>query len=240
MPRVVQLADFRPSPRHDGQPWTSVRVEQADNPTEDWEEVSESELEPTDSDASRPALRSVTAQGDKPWRRLVFLRDEEEDAPQPFVFAEGAPFLPLVSAVSPILFARTYSGAEPDPDEPMKVLAGGEVQGEFSDTTRPTADEVEEKYIPQSARDVALELGTVPGELLEDARRVSALRAATEIERAKAPEQATEGKTLYQTLRMTYQEEVDKLAGTLQWWVLANGAPPSRPVTPWLGLGFYW
>jgi hypothetical protein len=238
MARVVELADFRPSPRHDGQVWTQVRVEQALDPSAAWGEVKVLDLEPLDTDASKPALRSVSAAAGKPWLRLVFLHEEEEDVPQPHVSAAPPFFLPTISDVSTILRARTYSGSQPDPDNPMDVLAGGVLQGDFGSDTVPTDEDVEERIIPNSARDVLLALGRVPGELTEEARRVAALRAATEIERSYIPEQADETRTLYQTLRLTYQEEANKLASTIQWWVLAN-APAScrRPV--WPGWG-YW
>ena len=51
MPRVVELADFRPSPRHDGQEWTSVRIEETDDPVGgEWTEVETVALDPLDED----------------------------------------------------------------------------------------------------------------------------------------------------------------------------------------------
>jgi len=235
MTRVLGLADFRPSKRFDGQVWTSARVEQADDPHGDWETVTTVDLDPVDEDAAKPSLRSISASVSKAWARLVFTQEEEEDAPCPFVFVEGPSFLPTVAEVSSILRARTYSGKETDPEDPMAVLAGGVQLGEFTENTTPTAKEVQDTLIPNSANDVLLELGDVPGELVGETRRVAALRAAAECERSYIPEQADETRTLYQTLRLTYQDEVTKLASNLQWWLLTN-KPPSRRRPLWVYL----
>jgi hypothetical protein len=234
MARVVQMADFRPSPRHDGQPWTQVRFEESDEPSKEWTEVKTIDLDPVDEDATEPQLRSITGVSDKPWVRLVFTHEEEEDEPCTYISSSFPPFLPRAEDISTILRARTYSAAKPDPEAPMAVLAGGVQLGEFSDSTRPTLEEVETKIIPNSARDVALQLGRVPGELMEETRRVAALRAATEAERSYVPEQSDESKTIYQTLRLTYQEEVNKLSSTITWWVITNKRPERRfPQVGW-------
>lgn len=228
MGRVVQLAGFRPSPRYDEQPWTEVRVDQCDDPIKgEWKEVEAVKLEPVDEDATKPRLRSITTEkASKAWLRLVFLHEKGEDQPSPYVSAALPPYLPTVSAVSSLLRARTY-------DVGSSELAGGDLLGEFGENTRPTAEQVEEE-IRQAARDVAVALGGVPGELVEEARRVTALKAAAEVERSYIPEQSAETQTIYQTLRLTYNEEVEKLARTLQWWVLAN-----RPTERRLSLGWF-
>jgi hypothetical protein len=221
MPRVVELADFRPSPRHDGQEWTSVRIEETDDPVGgEWTEVETVALDPLDEDPKKPGLRSfTTAVGEKDWYRLVFLAGDGESEPSPFAAWKAPQFRPVVDEVGAILRARTYANASEEGKG--GDLAGGELVGNFSDETSPTKDQVEE-LIPQAAVDVTLEVGTVPGELFAEARRVAALRAATEIERSYIPEQADETKTIYQTLRLTFEEELKRLAKTLQWWVLAR------------------
>lgn len=243
MARILGLADFRPSKRFDGQVWTQVKVEETDYPTTttSWTVAATHALEPLDKDASKPALRSVSASVIKAWARLVFVHEEEEDAPCAPVFVDGPSFLPTVADVSAILRARTYSGKHPDPENPMAVLAGGVQLGEFDKDTAPTAEDVEGRIIPAAAQDVLLELGDVPGEFVGEARRVTALRAATECERSYIPEQADETRTIYQTLRLTYKEEVEKLASNLQWWLLTN-KPPTRSATPWTNtpIGWWW
>lgn len=239
MARILGLADFRPSKRFDGQAWTQVRVEETDDLAGTWEEIETVSLEPVDADATKPALRSISASVSKPWARLVFLHEEGEDAPCPHVFVDGPSFLPTVADVSSILRARTYSGKHPDPDNPMAVIAGGVQLGEFDANTTPSAEDVEDRIIPNAVQDVLLEVGEVPGELVGEARRIAALRAAAECERSFIPEQADETKTLYQTLRLTYKEEVEKLAVRLQWWLLTN-KPPSQRASTWTSLPGWW
>lgn len=220
MPRVVELADFRPSPRHDGQEWTSVRIEETDDPVGgEWTEVETVALDPLDEDPKKPGLRSfTTAAGEKEWYRPVFLREDEEDQPCAFAAADFPQFAPTIEDISSILRARTYvDGDEDDVD----ALAGGSEAGVFNGETRPTAEQVEET-IPRASRDLGIELGRVPGELLGEARRVAALRVATEIERSYIPEQTEPEQSIYQTLRMTYEQEAATLSRTLQWWVLAR------------------
>jgi hypothetical protein len=228
MPRMVGLADFRPSERFDGQPWTQVRVEEADDPAGMWSKASEATLEPIDEDPAKPGLRSVSTSVAKAWARLVFIHEEEEDAPRAAVFVDGPSFLPTISDVASILRARTYSGKHPDPENPMAVVAGGVQLGEFTTDTTPSAEEVEKRIIPSAVQDVLLEVGDVPGEFVGEARRIAAMRAGVEIERSYIPEQADETRTLYQTLRLTYKEEVEKLATRIQWWLLTNKPPVQR------------
>ncbi|HUB99102.1 MAG TPA: hypothetical protein VMS11_04695 [Solirubrobacterales bacterium] len=221
MPRVITLSDFRPSERVDEKAWIGARIEETDDPSGSWEEVESVTLDPVDEDPAEPTLRSFTAAASKAWIRIVFLdEDGGEDAPSPMVFVAGSPFRPTLAQVSAILRARTYSGAEPDPDNPMDVLAGGVVLGEF---VGDKAETIEDDLIPKACIDVERAVGRqVPGIYLDDARHIAAVRTASEIERSYIPEQASETKTIYQTLRMTFEEEATALRRRLQWWVLAE------------------
>jgi hypothetical protein len=224
MARVITLADFRPAARADSAPWAKARVEESDDPTTDWVEVEVKDLDPVDEDPAEPCLRSITATVTKAWARLVFLDGTGgEDAPSPIVFVAGPQFRPPVTWVSAVLRARTYTGQPPDPDNPMAVLVGGSLAGAFGADTRPTAAELENDLIPQACLDVSRAVGRVPGELLDDARRVAALRTAAEIERSYIPEQADDTKTIYQTLRLTFEEQAEALRKRLQWWGIAEG-----------------
>lgn len=223
MPQIVELADFRPSPRHDGKAWVQIRVDQAADPEADWTEVETVDIEQPDRDPEKPAVRSVTTEGvTDAWVRVVFLSEAGEDRPCPYVHTGPIPFLPTPAAVSSILRARTYSKGTVNPDEPMKSVAGGTLESEFGPTTRPTATELETKFIPQAAGDLLTAVGAVPGLFLDRARRIAALRVAVEVERAFIPEQSEGKGAIYQTLRMTYDEEVEKLQTSLQWWALSR------------------
>ncbi|HEX5592029.1 MAG TPA: hypothetical protein VFX35_01635 [Solirubrobacterales bacterium] len=221
MARVLTLADFRPGERVDGVAWSQVRVEQADKPAGDWGAVKTLSLEPLDANPADPALRSVTIEVEKDWVRLVFLDGEGgEDAPCPMVYAPGPSFRPTLGQVSALMRARTYS-SEGNAEDPMSVLPGAALAGEFNATTRPTAEEVEDELIPAACSDLISEIGlAIPGFLIEEVRRAAALKTGAEIERSYIPEQADEGKTTYQTLRLTFEGQASSLRQRLQWWGL--------------------
>lgn len=245
-PQVVELADFRPSPRHDGKAWTQIRVDQASDPEGDWTEVETADIETVDREPKKPTVRSITTEGvTEEWVRLVFLSEAGEDRPCPYVNTGPISFLPRPPAVSSILRARTYSKGAPDPDEPFKSVAGGVLEGEFSASTRPTLTELEGKLIPQAASDLLTAVGVVPGIFVDRARRIAALRVATEVERSFIPEQSEGKGAIYQTLRMTYEEEVEKLQTTLQWWALSRLRGRDRATTelnwaPWDWNPWWW
>jgi hypothetical protein len=209
---MVTLADFRPSPRFDGTPWTEARVEKSDGPPETapFSTLETIVLDPVDEDPTKPALRSFTVATKKPWLRITFLdAGGAEDGRSALIATSGPQFRPTLTQVSAVLRARTYT------DE-------SEEAGEFGANTRPTATEVEGDVIPQACRDVALAAGTVPGEMLDQARRVAALKTAAEIERSYLPEQSAEslGAAIYTTLRITADEGLEQLVRDLQWWHL--------------------
>lgn len=126
---------------------------------------------------------------------------------------------PTVAQVAAILRARTYADDSVTGEE---TPSGGELRGTFDETTTPTEDQAEES-IDLAVADVSMRVAVnFPEELKASAQRVAALGAAREIERSYIPEQAEGGQSIYQTLRLTYDEEVEKLAQTIQWWVLAG------------------
>jgi hypothetical protein len=216
MPRAVTLADFRPAERADGQPWIEVRIEETDDPAGKWSEVKSTTLEPVDEDPSEPSFRSFTTGVEKAWVRLVFLDAEgNEDAPCPMVYVAEPQFRPTVAQIAGILKARTY-------DMGGDGLAGGDLLEEFGDDTRPSAEYLEAQAIPQACIDVDRAVGPAPGFLLDDKRRVAAFRAAAESERSYIPESTEETQPIYQTLRMTYEEQAKELRQRLQWWALTK------------------
>jgi hypothetical protein len=200
-----------------------VRVDEASSPEPDtWDVGRPILVSPIDEVPSEPALRSITLFVSKPWLRVTFLDSEaREDATSVLVSNSDHPFRPAPSEVAAVLLARTYSGKTVDPNDPMAALAGGKLIGEFTDATTPNADEVE-KLITRACRGVARATGPVPGEMIEDTRQVTATKAAAEIERSYIPEQANEGRTIYQTLRLTAAEDLEELVGNLRLWTIAN------------------
>ncbi len=61
-----------------------------------------------------------------------------------------------------------------------------------------------------------------PEDFATSARLVIALRAASLIELSYFPEETGTDRTVYQSLRLTYEEAVKTLATGVQWWALAN------------------
>lgn len=222
MPTAVTLADFRPPTRADSAPWVTARIEESGD-LDKWESLKAITLDPLDEDPREPALRSFTVGTSENWLRIVWVDDENNDSePSAAAATSGYQFRPVVADVSAILRARTYTSTGVDSEDPMAVLAGGALVGEFTDATRPTAEQVE-AMIPLSCVDVARSVGSVPGEYIGDARRVAALAIAAEIERSCFLEQANPEASIFQTLRLTYGEEATKLRRKLQWWALTEG-----------------
>ena len=122
---------------------------------------------------------------------------------------------PTVAQVGAILRARTYAEGEEGGLE-----TGSEV-GTFNHATRPTDAQVEEE-IDLAVADVTGRVASeFPEFLMLSAQRVTALRAACEVERSYLPEQIEAGQTIYQTLRLTFEEEVKQLQRNAQWNTLA-------------------
>lgn len=222
--KAVTLANHRPSRRADGLFWTQAKIEGADAPDASaWEVIADDvALDPLDTEINgEPALRSFTVQTEKAWVRLTFVDANGGEDDAVLVSTSPHPFRPTVAEISEVLRARTYSGKEVDPDNPMAALAGGKLLGDFGEKTTPTAAQVE-RHITTCCRDVRSDTGPVPGEMLGDARRVAALKTAAEIERSYIPEQTDEGRTIYQTLRITAAEELQSLVANLRLWTFAN------------------
>jgi hypothetical protein len=223
--RAVTLPALYPSPRFDSLPWTRARIESAGEDQESWEEVDTVDLTDVDEDPEKPGVRSLTAviPDDAPWARVVYLDAAgHSDEPGPAIATSGIQYKPTVKDVAALLRARTYSdSAEPD-DDAEDTDAGGTQIGTFTDNTNPTADEVKET-IDQAADDVSMVVGIrLPAAVFKAARFVTALRAANLIELGYIPEQTgDEGdRTVYQSVRLTYEDEVEKLSKNVQWWTL--------------------
>jgi hypothetical protein len=114
-------------------------------------------------------------------------------------------YLPEPSDVASILRARTYN------DE-------SKLEGEFSDETRPTTDQVE-ALIARSYVEVT---GRVGQDIAEDdrffgfAQNIVAIRAAMWVELSYFPEQADEDRsTVYKELKELYAEELGILIDAL-------------------------
>jgi hypothetical protein len=213
--KTVTLADFRPSRRADGQAWTKAKIEGAATANaKSWDLVAEVTLDPIDVDPLAPALRSFTVTTAFAWLRVVFIDKAGGEDLEVLVSTSQHSFRPTVDEVAGILSARTY-------DTGGDGLAGGEQLGEFTEDTRPTAEQVEGR-ITKACTDVERATGSIPGEMIGDTRPIAAMRAASEVERSWEPEETEAGRTIYQTLRMTFESDLATLVGNLRLWTLAN------------------
>jgi hypothetical protein len=136
-----------------------------------------------------------------------------------------------------------HSGVDPDPIEEIEVRVGpapvvdsivpelaevavllrartkdenGNELGTFTSETRPTATQVE-ALIQHSLADLTRAIASeIPDVLKASARSLIAMRAAQKIELSYYPEQTAADSTVYQTLRLTYESELERLIAAVQ------------------------
>lgn len=124
---------------------------------------------------------------------------------------------PTVEDVAALLRARTKGG-----DSEMDELGTFRDDDSSGLGTRPTATQVEE-LIEIAVADVRMRVADdMPDEFAESATGCAAMRAANLVELSYFPEQTEADRTVYQSLRLTFEEQVAKLATGVQWWALAN------------------
>jgi hypothetical protein len=197
---IVTVGPLIPPARYDGNAWTQVRVEGADANDGPWTTVGDVIDLAADLDPRHPRtfFGTVVAAGDAPeWRRVVFVDadgNEWESEPRSLTATELRPALTDIGA---LLRART------------KDRNGAEV-GTFNDNTRPKASQVN-ALIDQAVAEVKMRVGPVADELVDSGRLVVAMRVAQLIELSYYPEQTSGDRTVYQTLRLTYEDLVRRL-----------------------------
>lgn len=224
---VHSLLGISPPARSDGKPWNRVRIEHSTTNGTPWIEDETRALDPIDPSPAEPQERDFTFTSTETvaYFRLTFLdADDNESAPMESMLDDGSweGWRPTVAQVGAILRARTYAAGKVDPENPMAVLAGGALLGEFTENTRPTPQQVE-GYIDLAIADVSMRVGVeIPESLRPSAQRITAGRAASEIERSYIPEQSDGAQTIFQTLRISFEEEVAQLARNVQWHSLAG------------------
>jgi hypothetical protein len=104
---------------------------------------------------------------------------------------------PLVADVGAILRARTKD-------------SNGNEPGTFTTATRPTGDQVDE-LIETAISDIESEVGSVPDELQDAARRVAAIGTALLVELSFFPEQIATGRSPYDQLKELYDARFTRL-----------------------------
>jgi hypothetical protein len=87
MAEVVTFENFRPPPRYDLLPWTSVEIEESVDVMSGWTQIDTIPLSPVDTDPTHPELRSFTTEHGTAidyWYRVTFT-DATGDTSQPTV-----------------------------------------------------------------------------------------------------------------------------------------------------------
>lgn len=199
----VTLEGYKPSPRFDGTPWTSYRVQEALAKAGPWTDIETGALSPLDSDPTNPAVRNFTVDTDTidGWYRVVFVdagTNEEYTIPRWNHDSPNLVYLPTVDQVARKTMSRCRDKF-------------GNQKGTFDQTTTPTDEQVED-IIFDVVTDVADVIGdSVPDELIDDAQQVVALKAAMRIETDFFPEQIRATRSPYPQLEAEYETQLGRL-----------------------------
>lgn len=141
--------------------------------------------------------------------RIRWTDTDDDTTEEDLVVTPVSAITPSVSEVAALLRART------------RDLQGFELE-EFNEETRPSGTEVV-GLILQAESHVRTRVATVvPAGFEQDARAVIAMRAANLVELGYFPEQTGDDRTVYQSLRLTYDEAAKQLGERLQWWSLGG------------------
>lgn len=203
---VVNLADYRPSPRFDEEAWTQARIEQSDAEDGAWSALQTIVLDPVDADPENPLTRSFSAEYDSAggeWFRVVFIDEDGDEEPTNPLQVTGPSYRPLVGDVAALIRTRT------------KPRDGQEYLGTFNENTTPTADQVE-SLISQAVGAVDGTVGPVSDALEARAGNVAAIYAAMLVELSYFPEQIDTDRSPYEKLKELYDQALSGLlAATL-------------------------
>jgi hypothetical protein len=202
---IVSFKEYTPVPRFDGVPWTIITVEESPGKVGPWTLIESIAVDPVDADPQHPQPRSFTTNGatlEDGWYRVSFLDVNGNtlviDPPIHNIPPDGIQYLPSLSEVGKVNLGRTYN------DVGIKT-------GTFTETTNPTAEQVQ-SIIRDAADDVRRQIGTViPDDLVDDARRVVAVRAAMIIELSLFASEVATQRSPYQQIRDMYKELISSL-----------------------------
>lgn len=212
----VSLQGFVPSPRFDGTAWIRAFIQEAQSSTGPWTTIETVTLSPVDDDPENPITRNFSFDGTlaNGWYRITFSStgDAQQETTRPI--HNIANYVPQVSQVGALIRSRT------------KDTAGNEL-GTFTDDTRPTYDQVTE-LIQSAVNTLSLRIGSeISPQLVDEASRLAALRAAMLVEVSYFPEQIASNKSPYTTYKDMWEEGygdgTSKKPGTLVQAIVATG-----------------
>jgi hypothetical protein len=172
---VISFTGVNPPLRSDNTPWTTLRISESASLAGPWTLIDTQTLSPLDADPSQPAERDFTtslatlAEG---FYSLTFL-DAQGAASHPLVQVQDNPsaIKPSLSDLGSFMRARTVAAG-----------SGGNEQGTFTATTRPTAAEAE-ALLEQATNQVLMQVGAdVPDRAIVQTRFLVLLYAAQLVE----------------------------------------------------------
>lgn len=206
---IQSLVDHKPPERHDEVAWTQARVEYSVGFDGPWFALQTLDLE-ADEDPSLPALRSWTVQVDSGalWLRPVWIDDDGLEQAGVVVSAGQVPYLPTADQISAELQAYATD------------RSGNNIGVFDSDTDEDEAKL--QRVIIAAVRDVSSQVGSwIPGPVIADARRVTALDCAAIAVRSMLPEQSGDDRSDYQALSAQYESALKELQGNMTTWRMA-------------------
>lgn len=201
MPTVIQsLVDLRPPVRYDTIAWAHARIEWSTEFDGTWAEASTADLV-VDTDATLPALRSFSVPVDSTakWLRVVWVDSDDNELGDEVVLAVG-----------PVAYV-------PTPEQITVELRAFATDASGNDIGIYTADSGDDhdktdQLIAEAVRDVSNRIGSwVPGPVIADARRATALAAAAIVVRSALPEQTSDDRSGYQAIQAAAGAALDQL-----------------------------
>lgn len=201
---VVTFFDYTPPPREDGIPWTQVQVMEGITSDGPWTNIDIITLDPVDVDPTEPLTRDFTTENGtlvSGWYQINFVDNEGHLVPTDPVhntILAPHPFQPTLPQIGQVIMSRTKNRF-------------GKLTGTFTSETTP--DTVQAGQIARNAaQDIATQVGdTVPPALVDDAQRVTAIRAAMLIELGFFSDQVNSGRSIYPQLKLDYEEALMRL-----------------------------
>jgi hypothetical protein len=220
---IVSFVDYTPPDRFDGEPWTTIKIEESTTQDGPWTLIDTKPIVPVDADPSQPATRSFTtslATLTSGWYRVYFEDAHGQQAYTDPVFNQGVEsdqnYIPTVRNVASKIMSRTK-------DQYGKLI------GTFTEDTTPTGQQVE-IVVDGIITEVADVIGDqVPEAFVDDAANVAALRAAMQVELDFFSDQVNTGRSIYPQLREQYLTALENLVKALAAGALGPTGTSSEP-----------
>lgn len=206
---IISFFDYVPERRFDNVPWTTIKVEEAPSQDGPWNQIDEFAIAEVDPDPSHPSARSWTTTGttlDEGWYRVKFIDAQGNNIvtePIQNIPPDPVEYLPSLSEVGLVSLGRTKDDV-------------GNIQGTFNSLTTPD-DETVQRLILSAGDDVRRHIGRdIPDDLIDDARKVVAVRTAMLIELSVYSSEVATDRSPYANLKQLYEELIADLESSVE------------------------